>query len=212
MTYQNNVELYRRQLLRGAMREGVGYPFRRTPTKAAFNDKLMKYARRAGKNYMGVFNSTTLVDQDLLIGWAGKKLKAKMREKNRIHLGKKAPKIKRVVYKNTMLYLGLRDTLLHKRIMPVGELITADVTIHELVQITICRNGKKGSMQLLDAEGKYRTIQWQEMPTASEADVLLAWSPLQVVKTWSDSTQTEPRALFRAPRLRNTEPGPANVV
>lgn len=205
-TYTERVELYRRQLWRGTLRQNVGYPHRGNSTKAAFNDKLMKYAARAGMNYMGVFNSEVLKDQDFLIGWAGKKLKAKMREKNRIHLGKKAPKISRRVYKNTMLYLSLQGHVIDRKFIPTTELLASDFPITELVQITNCRNGKKGSLQLLDAEGKYRTIHYQESPNATQADVLLAWAPVTIVKTWPNSSNTTPRPLFRGPRLHPRDP------
>lgn len=207
MTYLNSVELYRRQLWRGILRQDIKYPTRLTRTKSDLQAKLMKYAKRAGMNYMDVFHDREkLLDQDFLIGWAGKKLKNKMRELNQIHLGKKVPKVRRKVYKNTVLYINLRDIILSKRMMPVGEMIAEDLLIEELVQITYCRNGKKGHLSLLDAKGKYRTVHWQETPEATEADVLLAWAPLQVIRTWSESTQTSPRPLFRGPRLRPRDP------
>lgn len=207
-TYLNNVELYRRQLWRGTLRQDVGYPFgHQRSSKLALQGKLMKYAKRAGMNYNDVFhNRERLNDHDFLIGWAGKKLKAKMREKNCIHLGRKRKKITRKVFKNTMLYFSLRDMILNQHLMPVGEMLPEFLTIHELVQINYLRNGKKGSLQLLDAEGKWRTVHFEENKAATQADILLAWAPLQVVKTWSDSTQTEPRPLFRGPRLRPRDP------
>jgi hypothetical protein len=189
------------------LRQDIEYGHRQKRSKAEFQQKLMKYARRAGHNYLTAFEDrSVLKDQDLLIGWAGKKLKAKMRELNRVHIGRKRRKISRKIYKNTMVYFNLRDIVLDRKMMPVGEMIPEDLLIHELVQITLCRNGKKGSMQFLDAEGKYRTVQWQEMESATQADVLLAWAPLRVVKTWKESTQTEPRPLFRGPRLRPRDP------
>lgn len=207
MNYMDRVELTRRQLWRGVLRQELDYGFRQKKSKALFQAKLMKFAKRAGYNHMTAFNDRgTLREQDLCIGWAGKKLKNKMREKNTIHLGRKGKKVSRRVFKNTMLYFTLRDTILNRKLMPVGELLAEEMTIHELVQITFCRNGKKGNMQLLDAEGKYRTIQWQEVESATQADILTAWAPLQVVKTWSDSTQTEPRPLFRGPRLYPRDP------
>jgi hypothetical protein len=206
MNYMERIELTRRQLWRGVLRQEVAYGFRQKRSKAEFQNKLMKYARRAGFNPLTAFDHNALKESDLLIGWAGKKLKTKMREKGTIHLGRKAKKVSRRVFKNTMLYFTLRDTILNRKLMPVGELLAEEMTIHELVQITFCRNGKKGNMQLLDAEGKYRTIHWQEVESATQADILTAWAPLQVVKTWSDSTQTEPRPLFRGPRLRPRDP------
>ena len=203
MSYLDNVELYRRQLWRGILRQDIKYPTRLTPSKARMQAKLMKFAKRAGMNYLNLFHDwEKLTDKDFLIGWADKKLKAKMREKNRIHLGRKAPKVRRKVYKNSLLHLALRDIILSKRMMPVDEMIAEELLIEELVQITYCRNGKKGHLSILDANDKYRTIQWQEVPTATEADVLLAWAPLQVIKTHSESAQTTPRPLFRGPRLR----------
>lgn len=207
MSYLECVELYRRQLWRGVLRQDIEYGHRQKRSKAEFQQKLMKYARRAGHNYLTAFEDrSVLKDQDLLIGWAGKKLKAKMRELNRVHIGRKRQKIARKVFKNDLFYFTLRDTILARKMMPVGEMIAEDLLIHELVQIILCRNGKKGSMQLLDGEGKWRTVQWQEMESATEADVLLAWAPLQVVKTWKESTQTSPRPLFRGPRLRSKTP------
>jgi hypothetical protein len=105
-----------------------------------------------------------------------------------------------------MLYFGLRDTILNHKLMPVGEMLPELLTIHELMEITYLRNGKKGSLKLLDAEGKWRTVNFEENKEATDSDILLAWAPLRVVKTWSDSTQTEPRPLFRAPRLRPRDP------
>jgi hypothetical protein len=206
MNYQERVELYRRQLWRGTLRQGVGYPCNFKSSKAQLNDKLMRYARRAGMNYMGAFNSEILTDKDFLIGWAGKKLKAKMREKNRIHLGRKAPKISRRVYKNTLLYIGVQDMVLNRKLMPVTDLTANDFAIGELVQITMCRNGKQGIMKLLDADGVWRNVHWQEQPSVTEADVLLAWAPLTVVRTWAGSSQIVPRPLFRGPRLREKTP------
>lgn len=207
MTYLNNVELYRRQLWRGILRQDTKYPSNLCASKSRLQAKLMKYAKRAGKNYNDVFfNSEQLHDQDFLIGWAGKKLKAKMREKNRIHLGNKPRKIRRRVFRNTMLYFGLRDTILNHKLMPVGEMLPELLTIHELMEITYLRNGKKGSLKLLDAEGKWRTVNFEENKEATDSDILLAWAPLRVVKTWTESTQTEPRPLFRGPRLRQRDP------
>ncbi|MNU77057.1 hypothetical protein D3C71_666240 [compost metagenome] len=203
MSYLECVELYRRQLWRGVLRQDIEYGHRQKRSKAEFQQKLMKYARRAGHNYLTAFEDrSVLKDQDLLIGWAGKKLKAKMRELNRVHIGRKRQKIARKIFKNDLFYFTLRDTILDRKMVPVCEMIPEDLLIHELVQIILCRNGKKGTMQLLDAEGKWRTIQWQEMESATQADVLLAWAPLQVIKTWKESTQTNPRPLFRGPRLR----------
>lgn len=206
MTYQERVELYRRQLWRGTLRQGIGYPSRFRSSKAKFNDKLMKYARRAGQNYMGAFNTEILKDQDFLIGWAGKKLKAKMREKNRIHLGQKAKKVSRRVYKNTMLYLAVRDMVLQRKLMPVTDLVANDFMIGELKEITMCRNGKQGIMKLLDADGVWRNIHWQEQPSVTEADVMLAWAPLTVVRTWSGSSNIIPKPLIRGPRFREKTP------
>lgn len=207
MSYLEQVELYRRQLWRGVLRQDIEYGHRQKNSKAAFQQKLMKYARRAGHNYLTAFEDrSVLKDQDLLIGWAGKKLKAKMRELNRVHIGRKRAKIARNVYKNDLFYFQLRDTILQRKMVPVGEMIPEDLLIEELVQIIVCRNGKKGSMQFLDAKGKCRTIQWQEMESATEADVLLAWAPLRVVRTWKESTQLLPRPLFRGPRLRPRDP------
>ncbi|MNB60996.1 hypothetical protein D3C87_967030 [compost metagenome] len=206
MNYQERVELYRRQLWRGTLRQGVGYPCNFKSSKAKLNDKLMKYARRAGQNYMGAFNTEILQEHDFLIGWAGKKLKAKMREKNRIHLGKKAPKISRRVYKNVMLYLTVRDMVLQRKLMPVTDLLANDFMIGELKEITMCRNGKQGTMKLLDADGTWRNIQWQEQPSVTEADVLLAWAPLTVVRTWTGSSNIVPKPLIRGPRLRPRDP------
>jgi hypothetical protein len=206
MSYLNNVELYRRQLWRGILRQDTKYPSNLCATKSNFQAKLMKYAKRAGKDYMAMFDRENVTEQDLLIGWAGKKLKAKMREKNRIHLGSKPRKIRRKVFKNMLLYMGLRDTILNHQLMPVGEMLPELLTINELVQINYLRNGKKGSLQLLDGEGKWRTVHFEENKAATQADILLAWSPLKVVKTWRDSSQTEPRPLFRGPRVHPRSP------
>lgn len=212
MKYVELVELYRRQLWRGVLRQDIEYGHRQKNSKAALQQKLMKYARRAGHNYLTAFEDrSVLKDQDLLIGWAGKKLKAKMRELNRVHIGRKRRKVSRKVFKNMMLYLSLRDVILDRKMMPTSELLAADMTMHELVQITLCRNGAKGNLQFVDAEGKCRTVYWQEMESASPADILTAWAPVQVVKTWTESTQTEPRPLFRAPRLWARDPDMAII-
>jgi hypothetical protein len=207
MNYLELVELYRRQLWRGTLRQGIEYGHRQKRSKAEFQQKLMKYARRAGHNYLSAFEDrSVLKDQDLLIGWAGKKLKAKMRELNRVHIGRKRQKVARKVFKGDMFYFTLRDTVLTRKMMPVTDLVADDFMIGELAEIILCRNGKQGTMKLLDAEGVWRNVQWQEQPSVSDADVLLAWAPLTVVRTWSGSTNILPRPLFRGPRLRSKTP------
>jgi hypothetical protein len=96
--------------------------------------------------------------------------------------------------------------VLQRKLMPVTDLVANDFMIGELKEITMCRNGKQGTMKLLDADGVWRNIQWQEQPSVTEADVLLAWAPLTVVRTWTGSSQIVPRPLFRGPRLREKTP------
>lgn len=209
-TYLDQVELYRVQLWRGILRQGDGYPNNLTRTKLAFQAKLMKYAKLAGKNYLDAFDyRRTLEDKDFLIGWAGKKLKDKMRKHNCIHLGKKEPKVRRKVYSNHMLYLALRDVIITKNMLPVEALPADGMLIEGLVSVTYCRNGKKGHLSLLDESGKSHVIHWQESGKGTAQEILAAWNPLQIVKSKGGT----PQPLFRPPRLMmNRNPAPVEIT
>lgn len=202
--YQHNLELYRRQLWRGNLRQELPYPTRQKLSKALFNQKLMKYAQRAGYNYNTIFDNAPLHPHDLLIGWAGKKLKNQMREKGRIHIGRKRRPVHRTVLKSIIHYMSLAHRFTIFQCVPAVEL--EPVTIQDLKQIIDCRNGNTGSLQFLDSNlNVVHKIQYVRDKTVPEAEIINRWANLTIPRT-RPGNEGDIRPLFRNPAIRNRAP------
>lgn len=196
-TYVDNVELYRRQLWRGVLRQGHKYPHYQKPSKQRFNEKLMKYAARAGFAYIDYFSADVLQEKDLLIGWAGKKLKDQMREKGRVHFGRKYRPVRRTVLKSVIHHMSLANRLTHFKFIPAEPL--EPWTVHDLNQIIDCQNGNKGQLQFIDSKmNTIRTIAYVRDESLDESAIIPLWSNISVPRSRPDA-QGRVRPLFRRP-------------
>lgn len=202
-TYAQNVELYRHQLWLNVLRQCSQYPHSSRPSRERFNAKLMKYAKGAGKNYMDLFNSSNEKDQDIPVGWAGKKRKQMIREQGHFNLGRKAPRVKRTVVKGNIAQLSLGNRLSMFKYIPVEPL--EPWTVEDLHQIIDCRNGKRGCLHFIDSGmNTIRTIEYIRDQTLDESEVIALWSSISIPRTRPGS-EGEVRPLFRRPHFRRQQ-------
>lgn len=194
MSYTENVEKYRLSLWVNATRQHVDYPSKAGNRKRVLMNKLMNFARRTGTDHLKCYTDDMKVDLD--IGFAGKKLKSKLKELNRTHLGRKHRKVSRTVMTNLIHYASLRNFLSDFSMVPSTPLVEP-LVIDNMVSIVLVRNNKHGSITLFD--GKVHTrIEFHQNLSLGPVEAILHWLNLQVIRKWEGSSNDIPKPLFKA--------------
>jgi hypothetical protein len=199
MTYGENVERYRLQAWRNMQRQSDNYPHRGTPARMNHLYKLMDYAKRAGINHLEAFDGK-LIEADLNIGYAGKRLKDTWRDKGRIQQGKRIRKIHRSIGRDTVHYMSFGRRVLSNGLMPtipIDEILLVDID-----QIVFIRNHKVGEVRVRAADGTEHVYPWTMVEGKTEEEVAEAWQPLKIMHTRMNGTEGRVKPLFELPRFR----------
>lgn len=194
MSYTDNVEKYRISLWVNATRQGHGYPSKAGNRQRGLMNKLMDYAKRSGINHLQYY-SDNQESTDFNIGWAGKRIKAKLKELGRFNMGGKQRKVYRRSLNNMMDYMSLRDFISRRSMVPTTPL-NEPLIIERLVSGVLVRNNKSGNVTLFDGHSHIR-IEFHQDLTLREDEIFSKWDNLQVIRKWELSSNTVPKPLFK---------------
>jgi len=200
MSYAKNIELTRVQLHRSISRDHARYGVIHRPSKEAMAIKLIRYCTRVNGNliFAGLrdFNET-----DLNIGWAGKKRKQQMRERQSVFLGRKHPKVSRVGYSRDNQLLTLKKKMIMLKAMPVEPV--SGLSVPSFQEAILIRNHNRGELHILDFERTVKVIPWVSDENATEEAFFEAWGTIEYEPIPFVGSGVRPlKPLFRTPRWR----------
>jgi len=199
MAYAENVKRTLFQLSRCQQRQTLMYGGYRKPSYEALTAKLRRYADQSGVNvFLSAIDKVT--EEDLKIGWAGKKRKEMMRKTGSTSIGRKAPKVSRRIVNHPAYLIGLHRRMNIEGIVPVVpfELIQVD----HIESLVVIRNGKQGELHVRDRTGTVKVIPWVMREGLTDTVFYEAWNNLQCDTFGRFFTPSFIfRPLFRQPRM-----------
>lgn len=192
MSYKDNIRRTQVELAVAAQMQ-CPWPVHVKATRMKFIMKLQAYSTRAGNCIFDERATPAVMGTN--VGYAGEKLKQKMRKAKSFHLARKSPKLSRTFHHafSFSLFTGHRLVTTDKMV-PATPL--APTNIERSSRVLILKNHKKGSLTFFNHENNpIVTIPYVCDDTLSTENVVAAWNNLTIA-----SAAGTPRPYFRAPR------------
>jgi len=189
MSYAENIENYRRQLLTNANYQNTRWFVLGTPAKMAFRDKLLRFAKRGGVDHLTVYDETT-GGECRLPGGMGVRRTALLREMGRTNVLMKPAKVFRKGYILDNELTSLSNRLRVLRAMPVEPIEALEVPNFQ--EAILIRNHNRGELHILNNEGTVKVIPWMSVADTPEEQFNQAWAPIVI----------EPVSMLGLPNLK----------
>jgi len=175
MSYAKNIEKYRRQLIANATYQNIRWFAWGTPTKMAFRDKLRRYAKKAGVDYLGMCDA---VEEIVVPGGLGARRRAQAGEYRRIQPPRRTVNVFRKGYMLGSELTALKYKMMASGAMPVEPIDALSVPAFQEV-IFIC-NRNRGELHILDHERTVKVIPWASVEDVSKEAFYEAWGGIEI--------------------------------